>query len=278
MTRPAPDRRFAISQARLAQGACVVLVLAGGAMGVLGLPGDKPAPAPEKIEIPRVASDIKTAEPAPVLRPVDFRGVSTRMGQVGNAPKVPEIEKTGGGEIPPAPPPAPSEARYIGTMIMGPKLLAIIVDGPKQRVMKVGDTFADGGKIVLITQTEIVIEGPGGRRTIQLAERTGEGISRATPAAPTPANARGNIPTARPADKLNPKSAAAMNRINMSPPVKNPSRRTGTPDGSPERFEEIIQQMRASGEYKDENSLMEAAKLQFENESMKSDGAKGGRH
>ncbi|CAG1006065.1 hypothetical protein PHYC_03284 [Phycisphaerales bacterium] len=251
-----------------------MLVLAGAAMGVLGLPGEDPSPAPAKIEIPRVASDLPTAAEGVELRTVDYRAMATRMDLFGNAPKKPDVKTDEKPGVAPALQP-PSEARYIGTLVMGPKLFAIVVDGARQRVMKVGDTFADGSRVVSITETEMVVEGPGGRRTIPLAERTGEGISRATPTAPSPAMARGGVPVAKPAAAS---SNIRGNKLSMSAPVKGSSRRAGMPDGSPERFDEIVQQMRASGRYPDENGLMEAAKEQFEQEAVKSDGVKGGQH
>ncbi|GJQ29090.1 MAG: hypothetical protein HBSAPP03_09740 [Phycisphaerae bacterium] len=251
MTRPLSDRSTAAAQTRVAQGACVVVLAAGVALGVFGVPGATTHPAPEALKVPDPPPPAVVTDTASTTASVNSTSLGARMNLLANAPKQPAATSTQT-EPPPPPPPPPAEARYIGTMSVGPRLLAIMIDAGRQRVAKVGDTLADGSKVVAISADSVTVERNGARHDITLAERQGEAISRLTP-------------------KTGRNSAAATSRPAAKPTslTKGGGRTPGTPDGSPERLQEIIRELRESGQYKDDNALMEAAKEIFQVEAAK---------
>lgn len=254
MTRPPLNRTAAISQARLAQGACAVVLAAGATLGVIGLPGAKGDPVPETLIVPEPTVVAKTPGQTGVQVAIDTDALGARMSRLDNAPKVPEVT-TAAEQLPTtiAPPP-PTESKYIGSLSMGERLLAILIDAGIQRVAKVGDTLADGAKIVAITHAAVTVEHNGARRDINLAKREGDATTRLAAA---PAGKGG----ARPVSPTNIRAAKVASLKGGRPP--------GTPDGSPERLQEIIRELRGSGNYKDDNSLNEAAKEIFQAEAEK---------
>lgn len=251
------DRRAAILRARVAQAACVVMLTAAGALAILGLPGGGPTSPPEKLEVPIPDLGLKDAHTARSAGNVDSVGLGARMDLLGNAPKiaVAAVAEETGEEIVPVPP--PQEARYIGTMTVGPRTLAIVTDGARQRVMKVGDVLDNGATITAIGPGELEVEANNVKSQIALAERSGASVGRATPSAVSRASVVQQPRTAAPPKGLGGRSDGR--------------RIPGTADGSPERLDELIRQMRASQQYPDENSINQAAKEIFQAETERAE-------
>lgn len=260
MPRAPLDRSAALTHARLAQGACVIVLAAGAAVALMGIPGLTPRPAPEALTVPDAPAIVRPATHDDGLVPVQGSGVGSRMSLLANAPKVAGPAETLPGTPPPPPPPPPAEARYIGALALGPKLLAILTDGDKQRVAGVGTVLADGSKVVEVKPEAVTVEKSGVRRDIPLAERQGEAITRLS-------SSRGSGNAARSPGGTSPRALKAVQAKGGRVP--------GTPDGSPDRLQEIIRDLRASGQYKDENSLNEAAKEIFQVEAAKFESAGG---
>jgi hypothetical protein len=270
MTGRTPDRAAARTQAHVALGVGALLLAGGAALGVLGIPGTTPEPVPERLTIPVVRIEDGSAPgAASVGSRIDPAAAGARMQALSNSPKqAPVAGRPAGpesGQPPAPPPPAVVEVRYIANIALGQSLLAVVVDNGRQRVVKAGDTLSDGSRVIEVRPHELVVELDGRRRTIAMAERTGSAASRAAPAM---AVAR-TTPPARPST---PQATPAMRALSGSPPEERKGVSSkGAPEGSPERLEEIIQQMRSSGQFKDENELMSAAKTQFEMEAAKAE-------
>lgn len=275
MTGRTPDRTTARTQAHVALGVGALLLAGGAALGVLGIPGTTPEPVPERLTLPvvRVEDGSSTNGSAAPAR-IDASGAGARMQSLPNSPKqAPAAGRPAGpeGGQPPAPPaPAVVEVRYIANIALGPSLLAVVVDNGRQRVVKAGDTLADGSRLIEVRPHELVVELDGRRRTIPMAERTGSAASRA---APMMAVTRGATPP-RPIAPQPAPDSVAMRLGGMSqeglkaPPGK---RIRGSPDGSPERLEEIIQELKNSGQFKNDNEMMSEAKTRFETETAQAE-------
>ncbi|MDX2130863.1 MAG: hypothetical protein SFY69_02275 [Planctomycetota bacterium] len=280
MTPPIIDRGAAKANTRLAAGAGAVLLACGAALGVLGLPVSRVEPVPDVLTLPPPPPRTEPGETR-IEAALDIEAASARMRALGNSPRAPAApgsptpETPGASAAAPPPPPPPAEARYIANIAVGSRLLAVLVDGERQRIVKAGDTLLGGGKIVRVEPDKLVVEDGAGRRTIPMAERTGEVLSRAAPApAPGPAPmAIKNLP--RPTAPGAAKGTSLAGVLGGSPvPSRTPGptkRVRGTPDNSPERLDEIFSEIKASGRFKGENEIWDAAKQQFEQEAAESE-------
>jgi hypothetical protein len=201
------DRVAAVRSARLAQVAAGALALGGCGLAVFGLPGAAaPTHPPETIEIKEVSLSRGAADPLASLAPVDFGGVSGRLGLLSNAPKVEaapvKIDETPSAAPPPPPPPPPA-VRYLGMVSLGGVRLALIHDGTKQRFVGVGAVLSDGRRVKVIEDGRLVVEGPDGEAEILLAPRSGDLLTHAASPAgglgkggaqPLGARAPGDVP------------------------------------------------------------------------------------
>lgn len=186
MTRPI-DRNLAARHARVAQGTAATLAVAGIALAVFGLPGQKaPASPPATTDLPDAVIPHAGTDAGPLLTPVDFHAVSARMGLLSNAPKAEAVAVniTDPVSPPPAPPPPPPPpVRYLGMVALGSARLALVQDGGKQRFVGVGAKLSDGTTITSILDDRILVEGPGGETSIPLAPRSGDLLTHAAPRA-----------------------------------------------------------------------------------------------
>jgi len=274
------DRRTASTQAKVAQAAFGVVALGAGALAVVGFPGEPVVTPPEALVIAAVQPPVPGGGVEALTGPVDGVALSARLASLRNSPRAPQEVTIESVEVPPPAPPT-FEVRYIGVVSIGPRYMAIIIDNNRQRVVKVGDSVADGSKVVGVTPEELTLEdGAKKQRSIPMAERSGESFSRAVAAAPNKA-----APAAGPAVKSLPvkpnpamspqKQAAAlgMTPIALAPGGGGGGRHS---PGSPERFNEIVADLKRSGQYGSEDALMEAAKMQQEQEMAKQQEMNGG--
>ncbi|MCC6951102.1 MAG: hypothetical protein IT433_06605 [Phycisphaerales bacterium] len=266
------DSQQAGRQALVAQAACALAIVAGLGVVAVGLPGGIDRTSPSTLTLPEVAVTPTGTGPAATTRPVDEAGIDARLARFSNAPRVtaPVVVNTNDGQ--PAPSPS-AESKYLGPVALGPRLLALMSIQGKQRFVKVGDQLPDESRVEEITPTEVVTEGPLGRKTYELAARSGQVLTHA----PIGAGGKGGIPrTAAPPAPVPPVTAAAVNSAlagnSKARPVR---RRPGDADGSPERFQEIVDQVKKSGGGEtSEDDLMQKAKAVFEEETIRASESK----
>lgn len=267
------DSQQAGRQALVAQAACVLAVLAGLGVAAVGLPGGVDPTPPSSLTLPEVAVTPAGSGQASATRPVDEAGIEARLARFSNAPRVtsPVVVNTNDGQPAPA---TAAETKYLGPVGLGSRMLALMTIQGRQRFVKVGDALGDESHVVEITPTGVVTEGPAGRKTYELAARTGQVLTRATPGG----GMKGGGPrTAAPPAPIPPATAAAVNSaLAGNTKARAVRRRPGDADGSPERFQEIVDQVKksATGETS-EDDLMQKAKAVFEEESIKAAESKG---
>lgn len=277
---PGPvSRHAARTQAIVAQSAFAALVVVGAGVLAMGLPGLRGAEAVPEPTLPQFELPAASQSTGLTLRPVDLGGVSQRLTLVSNSPKTQAPPDKPVEAAPPPPPPA--ETRFLGVMSMGSAKRALLVEGGRQKFVRVGDALADGSRVVEIHETSVVVESEAGvRRTIELAARSGDRVTRAVPNAtfvsPSPAFSKGGGTTGaiRPATTTAAITSGDGKSLRISAGsggganTKPTARRPGTPDGSPERFEEIRTKLRSSGQFKSEDELNDRLKQLFEEESI----------
>lgn len=266
------DSQQAGRQALVAQAACALAVLAGLGVAAVGLPGGVDPTPPSSLTLPEVAVTPTGSGHAATTRPVDEAGIDARLARFSNAPRVttPVVVNAGDGQPAPA---AAAETKYLGPVGLGSRMLALMSVHGRQRFVKVGDALGDESHVVKVTPTEVVTDGPAGRKTYELASRTGQVLTRATPGA----GIKGMPRTTAPPAPLPPVTAAAVNSaLAGNTKARAVRRRPGDADGSPERFQEIVDQVKksATGETS-EDELMQKAKAVFEEESIKAAESKG---
>ncbi|MCE7972875.1 MAG: hypothetical protein DYG92_00915 [Leptolyngbya sp. PLA1] len=267
------DSQQAGRQALVAQAACALAILAGLGIAAVGLPGGVDSTPPSSLTLPEVTVTPAGAGQVAPSRPVDEAGIDARLARFTNAPRVttPVVVNTNDGQ----PEPAPSvETKYLGPVTMGTRLLALMTIQGRQRFVKVGDQLPDESRVVEITPVEVVTEGPAGRKTYELASRSGQVLTHA----PLGPGVKGGVPrTAAPVAPIPPVTASAVNSALSGNVKARPARRRpGDADGSPERFQEIVDQVKksATGETS-EDELMQKAKAVFEEETIKAVESKG---
>lgn len=278
MTAPHIDRRTASTQAKVAQAAFGVVALGAGALAVVGLPGEPAATPPEALVIAVVQPPAPAGGIEALTGPVDGTALSARLASLGNSPRTPQEVTIESVEAPPPPPPT-FEVRYIGVVSIGPRYMGIIIDNSRQRVVKVGDSVADGSKVIGVTPDELTLEDSAKKqRSIPMADRSGESFSRAVAAAPNKTGPTGpavKVLPVKPNPAMSPQKQAAA--AGMTPIALAPGGGGGRHSpGSPERFNEIVADLKRSGQYGSEDALMEAAKMQQEQEMAKQQEMNGG--
>jgi hypothetical protein len=275
------DRRLAVRQALIAQAGCVALAGVAVAVAVLGMPGLPSKPVTPELQVPSVEVPTGPKAGEAARRPVDGGAVAARLTLVSNHPKAPEAAPTERPvEAGPATPPA--ETRYLGAMGVGRSLMGLISEGGKQKFVKVGSKLADGSTVVEITERRLVTEDEAGQKTYDLTGRSSDVLTRgsATPGMPRtaaipPGGARGAqpIPAVAVQPVTPPPSAISMSKAvaaaRNAKGGKGGMRQPGEADGTPERFEEIVSEMRKSSNGQlNEDDIMQKAKAMFEEETL----------
>jgi type II secretory pathway component PulC len=187
----------------LSQGATLVFAGAAAAAVVFGVPFLN-APSAEPVEYTAVQANANEIYQGIVERrttkdetveelPPDLAMIESSLAMVSNAPKVAETteEPETGGESSveePAPVAQAGKARFLGTIAIGDRLLALISAGGGQRVLGEGESatlaLAPGDnaspptvEIRSVSKDEVVLVENGAERTIERAPRSGSAVS-----------------------------------------------------------------------------------------------------
>jgi hypothetical protein len=291
------DRKAASGQALAAQGAFAVLILAGLGVAAVGVPGLGSDVPPTAVTLPEVAPPAPRKGLGVQTRPVDQDAVAARMQLISNRPVQPA--PAGGSSTPTETPPAPpAQTKYLGAVAFGATYMGLISHDSKQRFVRVGQTLADGSRVVEITPERLVTEGPNGRQVYEVGQRTGDILTRGTASPGTtgfPVLASKPLPTA-PGAQGGDASRGALSGVGgamaagagkggrgtdatggrggpgggIAGSTGGTRRTPGDPDGSPERLQEIIQQLKKSSDgLMNEDELHQKAKALFEEESIR---------
>ena len=267
----------AARNARLAQGAAVVLLGAVGVLGAVGIPGMQSPPRPPDLKVSEV--EIKVPHGSGVVaQPADYATLTNRMSLLENAPKLPDAPAGDGGEsAPPPPPPPPAPVvKYLGPARVGTLVLALVSDGGKQRFVKSGDRLSDDSKVKQVLDGAIVVEKDGGESRIELSVREGALTTSGVAGPPGGGTAgvlaatggRVGVPRA-PGQPLQPASSlpGAFIRSGFEKGGQYFDSR-GNPVTDPQQIHlfQIRQKVKNSGQFKSEDDIDGAAKKLFEQE------------
>lgn len=268
----------AARNARLAQGAAVVLLAGVGVLGAVGIPGLKSPEKPGDMAVPDM--EIKLPHPPGQLaQAVDYGSLSSRLGLLENAPAAAEVaggESVAGQEVVPPPPPPAPVVKYLGSARVGTVMLGLISDAGKQRFVKSGDKLSDESSVKQVTEGAIVVESHGEEHRIELGERAGSLTTAGVPTGPVVPHATGVVAAPRPVA-----GRAVPPVANQQPSVSQPGAflRSGyTKDGvhyfdergglvtDPQliRLRQYREKVANSGQYKSEDDIDAAAKKLFE--------------
>lgn len=178
-------------------------VFVGGAVlvALIGLPFI-PTSEPEAVSYERVIEDAQVqAETIRASRqearrstgsaPVDLEAIEYSLQMVQNAPK-PKAAPTEAPKVVEAPAPTPDaggRTRYLGTVSVGDRLLALVSAGGSQRILGEGQTAtlglapgdygqAPSVEIVRVTPDAVWIKENGRERQVERSQRTGLAVSR----------------------------------------------------------------------------------------------------
>lgn len=285
MTASPLDRQRAASRTRLAQAGVFVAIACGGGIVAFGLPGVKPPPPVEPLTLPEPAPE-ETPAPADE-KPVsvfDIDATSDRFSMIGNRPAPPYVAPpptdTARGEEPPPPPPPPpaDDTKFLGVVRMGAAKLALIARADKQSFVGVGGRVGDE-TVTAISEKEITI----GSKTIPLTPKGSEVVSRASSAdaGAGAMGAKGNT-AGMPGvsnGRTNPATAATLAaRAAASRAANSRAAAPGGSMGAPmapfpdpvrnNRYQQLLEKLRAGGEFKTEAEVAEAAMKYTENEAI----------
>ncbi len=189
----AVDRRQASRVTLISQVAAAVFVLGAAAVLAVGLPGQEPARAPGDLTLgPLPAPAQNNGNGAEGTRLVDAPAVAARLGTFSNAPRPRVVEApvaTTQNTTTAAPPVAPSaEVKYLGSVAVGPRLVALVLDNAKQRMVAEGDRVSMG--VVRGIEPELIrVETDTEMKEIRRAERTAAATGRGNEGAVMPMSA-----------------------------------------------------------------------------------------
>ncbi len=216
MSDTAMDRRRARQVATAAQVAAGVLLI-GGVAGAMVLPRTQATPIQGvsfddlDSEVARKVAEAEQAKaeraPADSGFPPDFLGIAERVAMASDIPvkkdepEEPVVEGPGE-ELPGAEPPAtttepsgpPARVRYLGSVKVGDKLVALVAADAKQAFIAEGakKTIFLGGaakvevEVLRVLEDEVELLEDGAPRTVSLGERRAAVVSSSPPAEPTP--------------------------------------------------------------------------------------------
>lgn len=190
MVQTTINRAKAAAVARGAQAAAVLLLVAGAALGMLGVPGTAPVRHPQPLEPGTLAPEQEAPASTHAERfQVDAQGIAMRLQHVANAPKAPPSVNQGGVEELPVVPDTTysadtDEIRFLGLIREPTRILALVRLTERQTVMWPG-RVVDGVKLVKIQEDSITIERDGIESRIERATRKG-GLNTLTASPPRP--------------------------------------------------------------------------------------------
>lgn len=201
---------------------------------------------------------------------VDNDGIAVRLGAIANAPQKPATPETPASETPTQPPPPAPEhtVEYLGQVGLGNAKLALIRHNTAQRIVGVDDVVGPY-KVVEISHTKLGLDESGRRTDIDLKPKSADVVTRAasTPAG-NPMMANGANAAATSAMRRA-AEAARLARLNAakSGAVKGaPSPRPNSPEGFEARYNAVMERLKTSGQFANEDDMAAAAKRLLEAE------------
>lgn len=190
-----PDRAQARRLTLCFQAAVGVLLLAAVAVGGLTLTASE---APTRLAPLEPTTPTTRAGSAASPVRLEAEAISTRFNQIPNRPVVLQAEKPGPTvDTTPAQAPAglAAHVRYLGPVMSGKKMMALIAVDGRQRFVSVGDEFSIGppelgrkARVISISAEEIVLDEGKGNVTISRAERSGLAVGRSSAPSSQPLN------------------------------------------------------------------------------------------
>ncbi len=266
MSQGTMDRTKATKIASGAQIALGVALLAGIAGATLV--GTAEVKAPEGplglVDLPPLGQTGPTVAPA---SSVDNAGIAERLAVIGNAPQKPpppDAPAPGPGDETPAPPPTPTLAlEFLGQVGLGTKKMALVRYNEAQRILSVDDIIGPY-TVKEISHLKLVVDESGARSEIDLKPKSADVVTRAS-TNPSATVAGGNMG--------NPAAAAAMRRAAEAARVarinaKNnvPMVRANSPQGFEARYNAVMERLKTSGQFQNEEDMQMAAKRLLEAE------------
>ena len=199
-SREAVSRSGAKRLSLIGQAGAVVGMLAAAGFAVVGLPWLNPEPPAEQTLEPVEFTTPGDAEPDTAPAPnVDIEGIAMRLGGIGNAPKIPEPqpeddttnnENDPGSSGGPVTVPTVTAVKYLGRIIEGDRVLALLQIEDQQRIVAAGRaTYLPGGVELELEEVEadhIRFYENGLEQTVQRASREGPAISAVSDGSVTP--------------------------------------------------------------------------------------------
>jgi hypothetical protein len=267
MGMSALSKQKAATLTRAAQIAIALLIVgAGTAMAVSARSASKIDSPPSTLVLPVVDLGIKKADERPKVD-VDTISTADRFAAVSNHPK--PVDKPAVGATPNAPAaPAPSELKYLGAVGMGASKVALVVEGGKQRFVGEGDSLA-GGTIQSISDSEVKVGGSVSK-TIALASRSNDVLTRTTRAPVPPANAARAGMTPGQLGELQAVPRTAQPYVTTTPTedMAYYRNKNGVPDyvrpGEEQDFISIREELRSQEKFESEDELNEIASKRWE--------------
>lgn len=265
---------------RIAQVGFVLVLAAGAAIGAMGLP-KPPRPVIGDVAPPATA-DQPGGGAKSAAKESSATASAARFAHLSNAPKKAEVAAaptdTKPAETTPAQPQSAEDMKYLGIADVGPMRFALLTKGGRQRFLREGQQL-DSETLTAIDPTHIMLRGnAGAERRLDLSTKSADVITKVARTAPGAGNARPGIAAAMPTPPpQSPNAALAAQRAAEAKLAADRMRAAnGAPPGDPysDRMEEFKAKLRESGQFKDEDSLVEKAKAMVEDEMMAKQGQK----
>lgn len=268
MTKPI-DATRAMSITRLAQVGVGVLACGAAAMAYVGLPQARP-PVETDYEVTGEKPVESGGLPAQAI--LDLKGSSSRLTQVGNAPKAtppppPDIIDTSKGEA--KPPVGPNDIKYLGLANVGVSRMALLVVHGKQRFVREGQ-MVDTERVAAIDPDFVTLAVDDTQRQVPLQQRGSERVTRLRPT-PGGTGEVGKAPAMAAITGFTPPRAIGGGVNGLS---KLPDEYQKWPPAYQRRFNRAVNELLQQGPFPDEFSLIEKAKGYIESEGLRPDDEK----
>lgn len=269
MGMSALSKQKATSLTRAAQVALALLIVGAGSALAVSARNAREAERPGKLELPTV--DLPSRKAGANRAEVDTSAVAARLAAVSNHPTPVEAPKV---DAPvattPPPPPAGGDLKYLGAVGIGNLRMALVSDGGKQRFVGLGDALS-GTTVQAIKDGEVTL---ASGRTLTLAGRSNDVVTRATPGrpgmpmgagVPNPQAAMGGVPrpTAATLDPYNPGAMGEAGIVRAKNNIPD-----YVPAGLEQDFMALRDDMRSTGEFKTDEHLNEAASKRLEEKRL----------
>jgi len=191
MHAPIRTKQSARKATIAAQAAAMVLLLAGAAMGFVGLPGLGISQPPKGAEVQPPVGEGAAGGPRPSQQyaaAVDPQTVDELLCLIGNAPVPDPTPVVGGTDPPPGTEPPALGIRFVGTIKVGGRMAALMnIDGMTKVLRPDGPEYR-GVRIVGVEGDSVVVSVDGGDpHPIERSARKGSAVSLVVGGAPAEA-------------------------------------------------------------------------------------------